>query len=286
MRLKNITRRQFIIGAGATCILGASGLGYARFVAPFDYEVTTRDVFIENLPPAFDNFRITQITDLHHSDFVPLDEVQRVVALANETKPDLFALTGDFTTDNHPEYLAPCIEALRALEAPHGVLAVLGNHDQHRRARLQTDDMLRRGGLQLLLNDNTRIVRGADELPIAGVDDVSWGRLDWQRASKGIDFRRATILLSHQPIVFDEDWARRFSLTLAGHTHGGQVALPLIGAPARVMRQFKFIGGLFARETSQMYVSRGTGMVGLPLRFGARPEIAVLRLRHAEMPRS
>ena len=272
------TRRQFIKGlAAAGALAGAGAAGYGGLVARTDYELTETDIFIRELPPAFDGFRIAQVSDVHHSSLVGLDEVRRVVALANGARADMIALTGDYTTANR-KYIEPCAEALAALAAPHGVWAVLGNHDHHTDGPA-TERALAGRGIGLLDNANTRLSRGGEELQLVGIDDWSWAQNDWAKAFKGVDRARPSVLLSHQPSVFDRPQTEGVSLILSGHTHGGQVRLPLVGAPARFMDEFKYLRGRFERERTQLYVTRGTGVIGVPLRLGARPEIAVLRLR-------
>lgn len=274
------TRRKFLTSVAATAAIGACATAaHATLIAPFDYELTGRDVFIKNLPSAFDGFRITQVTDIHHSSLVPLEEVRRVVEIARDTAPDMFALTGDFTThDKHERLLEPCAELLATLAAPCGVWAVTGNHD-HTDNPQRVVETLRRHRIEVLYNQNTGLTHKGDALQLAGIADRSWAATDWIKARRGLDFARPAILLSHQPYVFDEAESREYDLILAGHTHGGQVSLPIIGAPVRFMEQFRYVSGLFTRGRTQLYVSRGTGVIGLPVRFGARPEIAVIRLR-------
>ncbi|MDQ3804168.1 MAG: metallophosphoesterase [Acidobacteriota bacterium] len=264
-----------MLAAGLT---GASGLAaYAGLFEPFNYEVTETDVFVRDLPGPFEGFRVAQLTDVHHSRLVPLAEVRRVVELANAARADLIALTGDYTTARRG-YIEPCAEALGNLRAPEGVWAVLGNHDHHNDAELTTRALERRG-IKVLSNAHTTLRRAGDELQLAGVDDLGWGKADWKRALGGLNLARPSVLLSHEPAVLDLPPTRGLSLILSGHTHGGQVCLPLVGAPARFLEEFRYLRGLYERDGVQLYVSRGTGMIGLPVRLGARPEVAVLRLR-------
>lgn len=282
---EGMTRRDFLKGLAAAGLVGASGLSaYASLFEPFDYELTETDIFIRNLPARFDGLRIAQLTDLHHSRIVPLSEVRRVVEMANALRPDLMVLTGDYTTSRR-SYIEPCAEALGELSAPEGVWAVLGNHDHFNDAELTARALTRRG-VNVLDNANTVLRRGPDALQLAGVDDWGWGQSDWPRALRGVDAVRPVVLLSHEPAVLDFKETRGLSLILSGHTHGGQVCLPFVGAPARFIDEFKYLRGLYERDGTQLYVSRGTGMVGVPVRIGARPEIALLRLRGAEDKRA
>lgn len=275
-----LTRRQLLklsAAAGVACVGGVGA--YGTLVEPFACELTERDVFIENLPTSFDGFRIAQLSDVHHSNIVTFEEVRRAVEIAQRAGGDLVALTGDYTT-LHPKYIEPCVELLKTLTAPAGVWAVLGNHD-HFSGATRTREALMRAGIELLTNRWTEIERGGDHLALVGVDDWSWGVLDWERAQSGLDTSRPSILLSHQPRVLDMEPALKHSLILSGHTHGGQISFPFIGAPARFKEEFKYISGLFRRQKTQLFVTRGTGVVGLPVRLGAPPEISVIRLRRS-----
>lgn len=274
----NLTRRQFLSGMAAAPLVALSATtAYASFIEPYHYQLSETDIFIRDLPEAFEGFRIAQISDVHHSRLVSIEEVRRVVELAQSAKPDMVVLTGDYTTA-YRRYIEPCAEALGALVAPEGVWAVLGNHDHYTDPQL-TVRALERAHIHVLNNANTIIRRGQDTLQLVGIDDWDWNGTDWPRAFHGVDRKRASILLSHQPRVFDLAETENVSLILSGHTHGGQIRLPLIGAPARFSKQLKYLRGLYERNGTQLYVSRGTGVIGLPVRFGVPPEIAVLRLR-------
>lgn len=277
-----LSRRQFLTGLAAAPLVGVSATSaYARLIAPYHYEVSETDIFLRNLPERFEGFRVTQLTDVHHSRIVSIEEVRRVVELTNMTKPDLIALTGDYTT-SYRRYIEPCAEALGSLNAPEGVWAVLGNHD-HYTDRELTTRALERNHIRVLNNANTTLRRGSDVLQLSGIDDWSWAGTDWPRAFHGLHHKQPTVLLSHQPIVLDFAESEKVGLILSGHTHGGQIDLPLIGPPAAhfATKDLKYAQGLFRRGETQLYVSRGTGVIGLPLRFGVRPEVAVLRLRRA-----
>jgi predicted MPP superfamily phosphohydrolase len=273
-----ITRRQFLRGLAAAPLVAVSATTtYATLVEPYSYQLSTTDIFIRDLPDAFEGFRIAQISDVHHSRIVSIAEVRRVVQLAQSAQPDLIALTGDYTTA-YRRYIEPCAEALGTLNAPHGVWAVLGNHDHYTDPQLTTR-ALEHARISVLNNANTVIRRGPDTLQLVGIDDWGWNAANWPRAFHGTDPKRPTLLLSHQPRVLDLPQTESVSLIISGHTHGGQISLPFVGAPARLSKELKYLSGLYRRDQTQLYVSRGTGVIGLPLRFGVPPEIAILRLR-------
>jgi predicted MPP superfamily phosphohydrolase len=276
-----LTRRQFLSGLVAAPLVAGSGIAaYARLIEPYAYWVSETDIFIRDLPERFEGFRITQLTDIHHSEILGLSEVQRVVSLAQQTKPDMFVLTGDYST-TYRRYVEPCAEALSALSAPEGVWAVLGNHDHHTDPELTTRALQSRH-IAVLNNAHTTIRRGPDSLQLSGIDDWSWNANNWDKAFSGLNPKTPTILLSHQPTVLDLEQTSKVALILSGHTHGGQLNFPILGAPARfATRDLRYARGLFRRGETQLYVSSGTGVIIVPVRFGVRPEIAVLRLRRS-----
>lgn len=273
------TRRDFLRGLVAGPLVAVSATAaYARLIEPYNYLISETDIFIRDLPQAFEGFRITQLTDIHHSRILGISEIRRVVGLAQQTKPDMFVLTGDYST-SYRRYIEPCAEALSALSAPEGVWAVLGNHDHYTDPELTTR-ALRRQHIEVMNNVNTTIQRGSDAIQLSGIDDWTWNGTDWDKAFAGLSTKTPTILLSHQPTVLDFEQTKDVSLILSGHTHGGQLNFPLLGAPARLFtKDLRYARGLFRRGETQLYVSTGTGVIGLPLRLGVRPEIAVLRLR-------
>jgi predicted MPP superfamily phosphohydrolase len=273
------TRRDFLKGViTAPLVAVSAGAAYSRLIEPYNYWISENDIFIRDLGTAFDGFRITQLTDVHHSRILGIDEVRRVVSLAQQTKPDMFVLTGDYST-SYRRYIEPCAEALAALSAPEGVWAVLGNHDHYTDPELTTR-ALERNHISVLNNAHTTLGRGSEALQLSGIDDWTWNATDWSGAFSGLDAKTPTVLLSHQPGVLDLAQTSDVSLIVSGHTHGGQLNFPVLGMPARrFTNDLKYARGLFRRGETQLYVSSGTGVIGLPLRFGARPEIAVLRLR-------
>ena len=275
----SFTRRDVLRAVVAAPLVAVSATAaYARLIEPYNYWISETDIFIRDLPQAFEGFRITQLTDVHHSRILGIDEVQRVVGLAQQTRPDMFVLTGDYTT-SYRRYIEPCAEALSRLSAPEGVWAVLGNHDHYTDPELTTRALQRRH-IAVLNNAHTTLQRGSDALQLSGIDDWTWNATDWTRAFSGLKTNTPTILLSHQPTVLDFEQTKNVSLILSGHTHGGQLKLPFFGAPASLFtNDLKYARGLFRRGDTQLYVSTGTGVIGLPLRLGVRPEIAVLRLR-------
>src|SRR5215207_2196256 len=202
MRAPPLSRRQFLRGLVATPLVALSATAaYTRLIEPYNYWVSETDIFIRHLPQAFEGFRLTQLTDIHHSRILGINEVRRVIGLAQQTKPDMFVLTGDYST-SYRRYIEPCAEALSLLNAPEGVWAVLGNHDHYTDAELTTR-ALQRNHIAVLNNAHTTVQRGSDAIQLSGIDDWTWNATDWTRAFAGLGTKSPTILLSHQPLVMD-----------------------------------------------------------------------------------
>lgn len=271
-----LSRRQFLKGAA---VIGAAGLiTDSIFYEPRHIIVEKRVVALKGLPDAFEGFKICQITDVHHSLFISLDFVRCVVEMANGLKPDLMVLTGDYVDDS-PKYIVPAVTALSRLQSPYGVLSILGNHDHMAGAEL-TKEVLRKCSVPVITNSHRLIEKAGKTICVAGVDDLLEGAQDLKAALEGVPVDIPRILLSHNP-----DYAEtmpkneRVDLVLAGHTHGGQIRLPFSIAPVTMSRYGqKYTGGLVKLAHTQVYVSRGIGVVGLPIRFNCPPEITLITL--------
>lgn len=274
-------RRKVWWAAGAA--LGALAV-YATVVEPRWLELTRRRVHIRGLPDPFEGLRIALLTDLHVGGLTRLSLVRRAVQLAMDAQPHLIALTGDFTTDDAPGF-AHVVDALDELHAPLGVYAVPGNHDYI----VGIDDWHRQIGAHPVIEDltNHAIVRdvGGARVCVAGVDDYYMGTPRLVLPDPAT--RDLTILLAHSPDQAER--SRRaydaIDLVLSGHTHAGQVRLPIFGAPvtAAVYGDL-YESGLRRRPWTQVYTSRGIGTIGMPLRLFARPEVAILELTGRRRP--
>jgi len=239
-------------------------------------DVTDQRIWLSGLPEAFRGFRILQISDIHHSRFFRLDQVARLVELSNRLQPDLVALTGDFVTYSRAS-IEPVAEMLGALEARSGVVAVLGNHD-FRVGAATIERALRRRGIEVLRNRHILLHRGGETLPVAGVDDYRYGA-DPERALRGIPKGAPTMLLAHNPRLLERLAWHGVSLVLSGHTHGGQVNLPLLGTIyGRSPERLRFKMGWDRLGGTQIYVSRGIGTIVLPWRLRCPAEMPWLEL--------
>lgn len=261
--------------------LGATALGvYAFLIEPRWLQLTRTRIRIHGLPPGLDGLRVALLTDFHFGRGTPMSLVQRAREMAMREAPDLIALTGDFAADSAHGF-QQVLNALARLHAPLGVYAVPGNHDYEVGIHAWHRETGHQPEITDLTNRALILEAGGARLCVAGVDDFSRGvpRLDELPPPGGRDL---TILLAHDPDQAERarDAYDQVDLVLSGHTHGGQVRLPWIGAlrnPA--IRGDLYEAGLRQRPWTQVYTSRGIGTSHLPVRFLCRPEVAILEIR-------
>lgn len=283
------SRRVFLarLGAGGTALSATGGLVKAAIVDPMDLRVERCQIPIRGLPPGFDGLRIAHLSDWHAGSRVPRELLMRATRLALAEKPDLVALTGDFVHAKGGQ-----LEVLRAALAPFfepgavrlGVYGVLGNHDYYAGAE-RVRAALR--GMGVAMIDNDRVVLGSagGDLCIAGLADPWMDTPVQERALGGVSEETPRVVLCHQPDVAEHfGWryagAPRTDLMLSGHTHGGQVRLPIWGTPV-VPSRFgqRYAGGVVEGPHFPVVVSRGIGMSVLPIRFNVPPEVGIVTLR-------
>jgi len=270
-----VTRRDFIrsataISVGALAGVGAYGVAYERH----QIERITRDLSVRGLPPALDGLRIGMITDVHHSSVVPAEDISRAVALLKDASPDIIVLGGDYISFFDRAYVSPVAELLAPLaSAPEGSFAVLGNHDDEK----EMPAALTSRGFTVLKDQRTSLTIRGERLDLAGIR--FWTRSASEVANVLRGTGGTTILLAHDPRRLTEASALDVQLVLSGHTHGGQVVLPGIGAVAG--RKFPVLAGSATKENTTIFVSRGVGTVYVPMRINCPPDIAILTLRGA-----
>jgi uncharacterized protein len=261
---------------------GGVAWGASEKQHPTVYRVT---VPLSGLPPAFDGFTICQLSDMHRSWTVPESLIRRGAALANSLHADMIVLTGDFVT-NSLAAAKSCAAALSELRAPHGVYGVLGNHDHWTRDPDGVSAELERVGVKMLTNRSTRLTAGGANAWVCGVDSVWGGGADLDRALADVPEKDFRFLLCHEPDFADEAAARGIPLTLSGHTHGGQVALPGRRALVSPKHGRKYIAGLQRVEnsTSWVYTNVGLGVIAPPIRINCPPEVTLMTLVRREGP--
>jgi predicted MPP superfamily phosphohydrolase len=281
-----LTRRSFFLRSlrlgGAALGLGGAAAAYGLWEAS-DVRIDRRTVAVPRLPGAFVGKTVCVLADLHHGPFSSLDFIHTVVNRAADLKPDLFALVGDYAHKGKgcAVQLPPCLEVLSELTAPLGVYAVPGNHDMDDQGRIYRREIAATP-LTDLTNRALSVTHRGERLWLAGVDDLWWGRPDLDLALEGVPPAAAVVLLCHNPDFMEEQPDPRVGLALCGHVHGGQVYLPVVGSPWIPSRYgLKYRHGLVRGPASWVFVSRGLGESGLPLRIGAPPEINLLTLASA-----
>ncbi|MCX7699513.1 MAG: metallophosphoesterase [Gemmataceae bacterium] len=276
-----MNRRDFIKWIRRAALAApAVGLGYGLFEASW-FRVARPTIAVPNLPAMFEGLTIAFLTDLHHGRYTSLHYIRTIVEVTNAQQPDIIALGGDYA-HAHRRYIPPCFEVLSDLKARLGVFGVLGNHDHWYDSRLAKECM-RRSHVADLTNTGYWLIQGAARLRLGGVDDFWEGSQNLAAALGDAQPGEARVLLSHNPDYVETITDPRVGLVLSGHTHGGQVVLPGIGAPyVPSIYGDKYLHGLVRTPVTQVYVSRGLATVGPPLRIGARPEITLVRLTRAE----
>ena len=278
-----LSRRRFL--ARATYGYAATGLaltGYGIASAKRIPVVTRRVLTFPDLPPAFEGLTILHVSDVHAGLYMERERMQEVVAHANAQHADLVLQTGDMI-DFSPSYIPEYVAAFRELSAPLGVITCLGNHDLYTGAARVIKGVRDAG--QIVVRGETHFIeRNGSTLALAGIDDPdNWVYDDPQtlavdRVLRDLPSNAFTILLAHRPGAFDTARQRGVPLTLAGHIHGGQIAIPLVGWSAGQLIT-KYVAGHFESGGSQLYVSRGIGVVGVPIRVFVPPELALFELR-------
>ena len=243
------------------------------------------------LPP----LRVALLSDLHAgAPFITLEKVRTIVDRILEQHPDLVLLLGDFVVGHGNRYgrvpggryipIEETVRELARLRAPLGVLAVLGNHDEWGDAGGEIRAAFRAAQIPVLKNESVKVTVGTTPIWLVGVGDVETGNDDVEAALKGVPMGAQTLVFGHEPDIFPSvpQWV---ALTVAGHTHGGQVSLPLAGAlvvPSRYGQ--RYARGLVSEGGHQLFVTSGVGTSILPVRFGVTPEIVVLDLQSSSRP--
>jgi predicted MPP superfamily phosphohydrolase len=289
-----VTRRRFV-KAG---LCGAAALAlYSSEIERHWTEVTHLDVSLAGLPQAFDGMRIAQLSDIHLDNLTEPFYLRHVVHKVNQMKPEAVFLTGDYVSEGLTSTAFArkaawqCASILNELECGNRY-AVLGNHDVAVGER-EVTEALRGHGITVLRNASLPIERAGGRFWLAGIDDPVWGRpypdVAIPPAIRNVP-NEPLVLLCHAPDYADDLLAdpvgKSIGLMLSGHTHGGQVRLPILGALELPSLGKKYVEGLFRLAGMQLYVNRGIGTIGLPFRFNCPPEITMFTLRAGLTPAS
>ncbi|TAL70672.1 MAG: metallophosphoesterase [Bacteroidetes bacterium] len=254
----------------------------------YDFHIYPVQIPIAKLPPGLNGLKIVQISDIHAGSFLTNKTFINATILANAVQPDLIFVTGDFV-NNHPDEMVLAVEGLKRLNAHYGVYACLGNHDHY-----MSDDnhkklikTIRNSGIDLLINENKKLNINGCNLQLAATDNTSWGDkfANFDKTLDGLNDIDPTILLCHDPNNWDPkiNGKRDVDLMLAGHTHGGQFSFKIDGMELSPVRYvYKYYAGLYKNKDQYLYVNRGCGTAGPPIRIGMKPEITLITLVRPE----
>jgi predicted MPP superfamily phosphohydrolase len=276
-------RRQFLRrGMEGTAAVAFGSSAYGVLVGRFAYETDSKELVLDRLHPAFDGLTVTFLSDIHSSVFMTKSEMDEYVRVVNELKSDLIVVGGDFV-NGLTEEVYPFAESFSNLKASLGIFGVTGNHDYYASDPERVIREVEACGIKLLHDEKYILRRGDASLTFLGVDDIGSAR----RASERIAVARkggtegATILLCHRPYFLPQAAEQGVDLMLSGHTHGGQIVLASVGhlalTPAALASPY--VAGEYRHGNSLMYVSRGIGTVGVPVRLNCPPEVTRFTLR-------
>jgi uncharacterized protein len=279
----HLTRRRFL---GAAAVTTASLALYSGELERHWLEIVRLSIVIPRLPEVFHGFTIAQVSDIHFQEFTEASFVQHVVNVVNQLRPDLVALTGDFISDGPfpssytEERIGRCGEMMSSIQSPLRY-AVLGNHDALVNSAAMTL-ALESNGIPVLANRYLPIERGSQRFWLAGIEDACIERPDLSAAIPGASLRQnePVILLGHEPDYADIVARHAVDLMLSGHTHGGQIRIPLMRPHFLPPLGEKYVEGLFSIGPMQLYVNRGIGTVALPFRFNCPPEVTLITLKN------
>jgi predicted MPP superfamily phosphohydrolase len=266
-----VTRRALLksfLAAGVGTATGSSAYGF--LYARHRLDVTRATIKVASLPAGLNGLRIGMLTDIHRSRWVSHDDVSDAVSTLMAERPDLIVLGGDYVTWGDRRYVGPAAAALAPLSAPNGVFAVLGNHDDDH----EMPEALAKSGVQVLKDARTQLTIRGERVEVAGIRYWTRRPADIAKVLRGVE--GPLVLLAHDPRRLTEAAALNVPLVLSGHTHGGQVVLPGLGAVAA--QKFPIVSGLGRLRQTVMFVSRGIGTVYVPVRLNCPPEVAMLTL--------
>ena len=266
-----LSRRDVLKYLGGAAIGAAAGGAAHGFLFERHHLELTRSSFpVSGLPEALRGLRLGVLTDIHRSQSVPHETVAKAVGMLMAEQPDLIVLGGDYVSWRDRSYIHPAADALAPLAAPHGVIAILGNHDDDR----EMPAALASKGFTVLKDARTRLVIRGEPIDFAGVRYWTNKVTDIAHVLRGA--LPLTILLAHTPRRLFEAQQLAVPAVISGHTHGGQIVLPWLGPIAA--REFPVVAGLAQRSGTTIFVSRGVGTIYVPIRINCPPEVAVLTL--------
>jgi uncharacterized protein len=267
--------------------VGALGVE-STLIEPNRPRIVRQEILLRRWPTRLEGFTVALLSDFHYEPYFSVHPLRASISMVKDLRPDLIVLTGDFVSE---PFLArnrvkaafaadPCARLLRQMQAPYGLWAVLGNHD------VVTDpnvvaDAVRVQGIQVLVNQSVPIENNGARFWLGGINDALERKADLNAALHGIPPGESVVLLAHEPDYADYVARYPVDLQLSGHTHGGQVRLPFIGATYLPPMGRKYVWGLYKVRDLTLYTNRGLGTVNLPVRMNCPPEITLLTLRRS-----
>jgi predicted MPP superfamily phosphohydrolase len=272
-------RRGFLKVTGAALFVApVTAVGYGVFIERLNIRLREQKIVLPGLAEELEGLRIVQLTDIHLSPFLSVRELAHAVGIANETKAHLALVTGDMISA-HRDPLDACLNQLAGLRADAGIYGCLGNHEIYAGAEDYATEQGARLGIRYLRMESARLKFGGAEINLAGVDYQRFHERYLEGGEKMVKPAMLNVLLSHNSDVFPVAARQGYDLTIAGHTHGGQVRVEILREDLNVARFFTpYVDGLYREGNRSVFVSRGIGTIGLPARLGAPPEVALLRL--------
>jgi len=285
--LRPITRRKFL-GFAAVAV-GAIAVD-STLIEPNHPRIVRREIALRRWPARLDGFTIALLSDFHYDPLFSKHPLHAAIGMVNDLRPDLVALTGDFVSVPFSETWEsdqkaassadPCARLLRQIRAPHGLWAVLGNHDFSTDPDVVTS-ALQSQGIHVLANQSAPIEAGGARFWLAGVKDILSETSDLDAAIAPVPRDESTLLLAHEPDYADHVARYPVDLQLSGHSHGGQVRFPLLGPLYLPLLARKYVWGLYRIGSLTLYTNPGLGTYGVPVRWNCPPEITFLTLRRA-----
>lgn len=282
-RRERLTRREFLkimaLSAGGTFVTGGAVYYYGTRLEPENIEIKPVALTLPRLAPEFEGFRLVQISDIHFDDIVMThDRLQHIVDLVAEQRPDAIAITGDYVTFAAKRFQDSLVSALSRLAGLATTITVLGNHDHWVNASLLRE-MFQATDVFEARNRIMTLERDGALLHLCGVDDFMEKHDDLERVLDRLPDEGAAILLVHEPDFADTSAkSGRFDLEISGHSHGGQVVIPLLGPPIVPVYGTKYHTGLYKVGSMYHYTTRGVGVVPPRIRLNCRPEVTVFTL--------
>lgn len=280
-----MSRRKFLGTAAGGAVAAVVADGF--LIEPILPRVVRQEFALRRWPQRLDGFTVALLSDFHYDPYFSVHPLRAAIGMVNELRPDLIVLTGDFVSvpsfGNRREgarNVEPCAQLLQQMRAPYGLSAVMGNHDEETDARRVTA-ALRDKGIRVLRNQSVPIEKDGSRFWLAGIDDLLGRTADLSATLHGIPSDEATVLLAHEPDYADYVASYPVDLQLSGHSHGGQIRIPLLPPLYLPKLGRKYISGRYQIRELALYTNPGLGTVAIPVRLNCAPEITLLTFRRS-----